>query len=45
MTDDMELRIEAYAQSMADAAPPMTGDQRTAVSRAVGAGCATEQQL
>lgn len=42
MTDELERRIEAYAQSVADAAPPLSDEQKTAVRRAVRAGRATE---
>ncbi|WP_179272080.1 hypothetical protein [Rhodococcus sp. 05-2254-6] len=44
MTDAQSRAIEAYAQSVADAAPPLTEDQKTAVRRAVRAGRATERQ-
>ncbi|WP_179278359.1 hypothetical protein [Rhodococcus sp. 15-649-2-2] len=44
MTDDVKRAIDEHAQSVADAAPPLTEDQKTAVRRAVRAGRATEWQ-
>lgn len=41
---DTEQRIEAHAQEIADAAPPLTENQKTAVCRAVRAGRASEWQ-
>ncbi|WP_187298528.1 hypothetical protein [Rhodococcus sp. BS-15] len=44
MTDAQSRAIEAYEQSVADAAPPLSDEQKTAVRRAVRAGRATEMR-
>lgn len=44
MTDAQSRAIEAYAQSVADAAPLLSDEQKTAVRRAVRAGRATEMR-
>lgn len=44
MTDDVKRAIDDHAQSVADAAPPLSAEQKAAVRRAVRAGRATEWQ-